>query len=87
MGSEPLMTNKPDQFNLAREAKAIVVLAFRNGPIEDLHAGKPCSSSRLTTRMVTNGRSPMVNGARRIGTNRIRAGAACNHAGDYIILM
>ena len=23
-------------------AAAIVVLAFRNGPIEDLHAGKPC---------------------------------------------
>jgi hypothetical protein len=27
---------------LAREAKAIVALAFRNGPIEDLHAGKLC---------------------------------------------
>ena len=27
---------------LAREAKAIVALAFRNGPIEDVHAGKPC---------------------------------------------
>jgi len=27
---------------LAREAKAIVALAFRNGPIESLHAGKPC---------------------------------------------
>lgn len=27
---------------IAREAKAIVVLAFRNGPIEDLHAGQPC---------------------------------------------
>ncbi len=27
---------------LAREVKAIVALAFRNGPIEDLHAGKPC---------------------------------------------
>jgi hypothetical protein len=27
---------------LAREAKAIVALAFRNGPIEDLHAGVPC---------------------------------------------
>ena len=25
-----------------REAKAIVALAFRNGPIEDLHSGKPC---------------------------------------------
>lgn len=27
---------------LAREAKAIVALSFRNGPIEDIHAGKPC---------------------------------------------
>ena len=27
---------------LAKEAKAIVALAFRNGPIEDVHAGKVC---------------------------------------------
>jgi hypothetical protein len=27
---------------LALEAKMIVALAFRNGPIEALHAGKPC---------------------------------------------
>ncbi len=27
---------------IAREAKAIVALAFRNGPIEDVHAGKVC---------------------------------------------
>src|ERR1700728_2387234 len=27
---------------LASEAKALVALAFRNGPIENLHAGKPC---------------------------------------------
>ncbi len=27
---------------LAAEAKAIVALAFRNGPIEDVHAGKLC---------------------------------------------
>ncbi len=27
---------------LALEAKMIVALAFRNGPIEDLHAGKTC---------------------------------------------
>ncbi len=33
------MTPDPD---LAVEAKALVALAFRNGPIEDLHAGKPC---------------------------------------------
>src|SRR6202140_3415752 len=36
------MTTKPDQRDLVREAKAIVALAFRNGPIEDMHAGKPC---------------------------------------------
>ena len=34
------MTLDPD---LAVEAKAIVALAFRNGPIEDLHAGSPCT--------------------------------------------
>ena len=28
--------------DLAMEAKSLVALAFRNGPIEDLHAGKPC---------------------------------------------
>ncbi len=27
---------------LATEAKAIVALAFRNGPIEDVHAGRVC---------------------------------------------
>jgi len=29
--------------SLAIEAKAITALAFRNGPIEDLHAGKACA--------------------------------------------
>ncbi|MGA7831494.1 MAG: hypothetical protein WCA21_11075 [Terracidiphilus sp.] len=29
---------------LASEAKAMVALAFRNGPIEALHAGKPCAA-------------------------------------------
>jgi hypothetical protein len=33
------MTLDPE---LAIEAKAIVALAFRNGPIENLHAGRPC---------------------------------------------
>ena len=37
------MTDNADNRMLAREAKAIVALAFRNGPIEDVHAGKPCS--------------------------------------------
>ena len=27
---------------LATEAKALVALAFRNGPIETLHTGRPC---------------------------------------------
>jgi len=31
---------------LAREAKAMVTLAFRNGPIEDIHAGTPCHTCR-----------------------------------------
>ena len=30
--------------DLAVEAKALVALAFRNGPIEDLHAGRPCTA-------------------------------------------
>ena len=29
--------------DLAMGAKAIVALAFRNGPIENLHGGKPCA--------------------------------------------
>jgi hypothetical protein len=32
---------KPDE-GLAEEAKAIVALAFRNDPVEDVHAGKVC---------------------------------------------
>ena len=36
------MDNKTNRKQLAREAKAIVALAFRNGPIEDLHAGRSC---------------------------------------------
>ncbi len=32
----------PLDADLATEAKAIVALAFRNGPIEDLHAGATC---------------------------------------------
>jgi hypothetical protein len=33
---------RPVDPQLAREAKAIVALAFRNGPIEKVHAGKLC---------------------------------------------
>lgn len=31
-----------DLAGLAREAKALVAMAFRNGPIENVHAGKTC---------------------------------------------
>jgi hypothetical protein len=42
-----MMIEKPEippqhQSAIAREAKAIVALAFRNGPIENFHAGKVC---------------------------------------------
>jgi hypothetical protein len=33
---------------VAREAKALVALAFRNGPIEDIHAGKLCPTCTVT---------------------------------------
>jgi hypothetical protein len=36
------MISCPQDPELAREAKAIVALAFRNGPIENVHAGKTC---------------------------------------------
>ena len=31
-----------DPLVLANDAKSLVVLAFRNGPIENVHAGKTC---------------------------------------------
>jgi hypothetical protein len=34
---------------LAREAKAMVALAFHSGPLEDLHAGKPCPECHGTS--------------------------------------
>ena len=37
-----IMNTDFDRQQLAREAKAIVALAFRNGPLENLHAGRPC---------------------------------------------
>lgn len=37
----PRSTRKIDA-DLAREAKSIVALAFRNGPIEDVHSGISC---------------------------------------------
>ena len=36
------MPRQPEDPLLAREAKALVALAFRNGPIESVHAGKLC---------------------------------------------
>jgi hypothetical protein len=37
-----LRTAPDDSSRLAREAKALVALAFRNGPIENVHAGRSC---------------------------------------------
>ena len=37
-----IMRHNKHTSNLVREAKAIVALAFRNGPIEDIHAGRAC---------------------------------------------
>jgi len=36
------MESESHRRQVAREAKAIVALAFRNGPIENVHAGRPC---------------------------------------------
>jgi len=41
-GMKKSITVLGDSARLAREAKALVALALRNGPIEDLHAGKTC---------------------------------------------
>ena len=37
-----LMNDDVTHHQIARDAKALVLLAFRNGPIEDIHAGQPC---------------------------------------------
>jgi hypothetical protein len=36
------MESESHRRQMAREAKAIVALAFRNGPIENAHAERPC---------------------------------------------
>jgi hypothetical protein len=36
------MSTDRERRQIAREAKAIVALAFRNGPIEQIHAGRSC---------------------------------------------
>ena len=36
------MSTDLERQQIAREAKAIVALAFRNGPIEEIHAGRSC---------------------------------------------
>jgi hypothetical protein len=42
------MSTHPVDAELAREVKAIVALAFRNGPIESVHAGKLCPTCSAT---------------------------------------
>jgi hypothetical protein len=39
-------TVEENSSRVAREAKALVALAFRNGPIENAHAGKTCPTCR-----------------------------------------
>lgn len=38
----PVDMESSDDADLDRHAKRLVLLAFRNGPIEDIHAGWPC---------------------------------------------
>lgn len=40
------MPTPANERTLAREAKALVALAFRNGPIENIHAGRPCPACK-----------------------------------------
>lgn len=42
-------TTGPLDPEVAREAKAVVALAFRNGPIEDVHAGVACPTCQHDT--------------------------------------
>lgn len=55
------MTMKLDR-DLAAEAKALVTLAFRNGPIENLHTGKPCAvcSGRPGISHISDGEMKLV---------------------------
>jgi hypothetical protein len=48
------MTLDPE---LAVEAKALVALAFRNGPIEDVHAGKECPTRAWEIRILAHNAS------------------------------
>lgn len=47
---------------LAKVAKTIVVLAFRNGPLEELHAGLPCPTCQGESRYsrITNGEMKQI---------------------------
>lgn len=56
------MTDENDAQRLAREAKAIVALAFRNGPIEDCHAGQTCPvcSGKPSVSHITNAEMKLI---------------------------
>ena len=61
----------PDGFTLRDEANAIVAQAFRNGPIEDLHAGKPSellSDPELSRITDDEMKTIMVNACEQVGT-------------------
>ena len=40
MSSNPFESSFPDGFTIRDEANALMDWVFRNGPVEDLHAGK-----------------------------------------------
>jgi len=61
----------PDGFTLRDEANAIVAQAFRNGPIEDLHAGKLSellSDPELSRITDDEMKTIMVNACEQVGT-------------------
>lgn len=51
-----------DRRQIAREAKAIVALAIRNGPIEQIHAGQPCPTcaGRSGFSRITDGEMKLI---------------------------
>jgi hypothetical protein len=61
-GNARTMPTTANDHDLAREAKAIVALAFRNGPIETLHAGIPCPAcqDRPGTSRISDGEMKLI---------------------------
>jgi len=75
---------------LATEAKAIVALAFRNGPIEDVHSGKVCpvccgssDYSRITEEEMKAMMKSAVNAVYKLLWNRDHDSEAYRKSIDY----